>query len=278
MTWLPDVLIRQSLSSAAAEQREFLSLSPAEQRDANRQCLAMLINVAVLLTLQQYSVARGNAAVFLSWPVRLLPQSCGDIAAAVTETLLSEQNAELTRMTCWAVGSIAVYTVLPILTIRLTSAGRLRDFGFRFSESRHWWYLAIACYLGMLPAVFIVSQTRSFLAVYPFYRLDAAESLWPRFLVWELLYAAQFVSLEFFFRGYIIQTGRRQFGAWIILISMIPYCMIHFSKPMAETLGAIGAGMVLGFISLSTRSLWIGAALHISVAWTMDALALLSKR
>ncbi len=30
------------------------------------------------------------------------------------------------------------------------------------------------------------------------------------------------------------------------------------------------AGVLLGFMSLKTRSIWLGAALHISVAWVMD--------
>ncbi len=275
MTWRPDELIRQSLCAAAAEQRAFRSLSREEQQRPNLQCLVMLISVSVLLTLQQYFLARGDAAGVLRLPERLLPRRCGDALTGVTEVLFSEKNAELTRMTGWSCGSILIYAILPMLTIRLIAAGRVRDFGLRFSESPHWWCLAVACYLGMLPVVVIASQTRPFLAMYPFYQLQPTEPLWPRFLVWELLYAAQFVSLEFFFRGYVIEAGRRQLGAWVILISTIPYCMIHFNKPMAEALGAIGAGIVLGFISLSTRSIWIGAALHVSTAWTMDALALL---
>ena len=54
----------------------------------------------------------------------------------------------------------------------------------------------------------------------------------------------------------------------------VPYCMIHFGKPMPETFGAIGAGVVLGFMSLKTRSIWLGAMLHVAVAWSMDAAAL----
>jgi membrane protease YdiL (CAAX protease family) len=55
---------------------------------------------------------------------------------------------------------------------------------------------------------------------------------------------------------------------------MVPYCMIHFAKPLPETFGAIIAGVVLGFMSLATRSIWMGALLHIAVALTMDLAAL----
>jgi membrane protease YdiL (CAAX protease family) len=51
---------------------------------------------------------------------------------------------------------------------------------------------------------------------------------------------------------------------------MVPYCMIHFTKPLPECCASIVAGLALGFMSLKTRSIWLGAALHISVALSMD--------
>ncbi|MDB4975327.1 MAG: hypothetical protein JWN48_3668, partial [Myxococcaceae bacterium] len=53
-----------------------------------------------------------------------------------------------------------------------------------------------------------------------------------------------------------------------------PYCMIHFSKPLLEVLAAIPAGIVLGLMAMRARSIWGGAALHVAVAWTMDALSI----
>jgi membrane protease YdiL (CAAX protease family) len=92
-----------------------------------------------------------------------------------------------------------------------------------------------------------------------------------------VLYAIQFVALEFFFRGFLVHGTRRRLGFYSIFAMTIPYCMIHFGKPMLETFGAIIAGIVLGIMSLRTRSVWLGAGLHITVAWLMDALALWHK-
>ena len=50
--------------------------------------------------------------------------------------------------------------------------------------------------------------------------------------------------------------------------------MIHYGKPMPETLGAIGAGIILGTIAMRTKSIWGGMLIHIGVAMTMDVLAL----
>jgi hypothetical protein len=55
---------------------------------------------------------------------------------------------------------------------------------------------------------------------------------------------------------------------------VVPYCMIHYGKPMAETCGAIFAGLVLGTIAMRTRSIWGGVAIHVCVALSMDGLAL----
>ena len=43
---------------------------------------------------------------------------------------------------------------------------------------------------------------------------------------------------------------------------------------MPEALVAIVGGIVLGTLSLKTRSIWWGASLHIAIAITMDVCAL----
>jgi membrane protease YdiL (CAAX protease family) len=50
--------------------------------------------------------------------------------------------------------------------------------------------------------------------------------------------------------------------------------MIHYGKPMAETYGAIIAGVVLGTLAMRTRSIWGGVLVHCAVAISMDVLAL----
>jgi membrane protease YdiL (CAAX protease family) len=136
------------------------------------------------------------------------------------------------------------------------------------------WWVYLLMYLVMLPVLVWASANDRFLRTYPFYRPAENESLWPRLIAWEILYAIQFVALEFFFRGFLLHGTKRRFGVYAIFVTVLPYCMIHFGKPMTETLGAIVAGIFLGFMSLKTGSIGMGAALHIAIAWSMDALAL----
>ena len=93
----------------------------------------------------------------------------------------------------------------------------------------------------ILPAV-IVASTHERVPATPIrstsWRTARRSTLWS----WEVLYALQFLSLEFFFRGFLLQGLRRALGANAIFVMIVPYCMIHYGKPMAETLGAIVAG------------------------------------
>jgi membrane protease YdiL (CAAX protease family) len=54
---------------------------------------------------------------------------------------------------------------------------------------------------------------------------------------------------------------------------VVPYCMVHYPKPLPETLAAIVAGIALGTLAMKTRSIWGGVLIHVGVALTMDLLA-----
>ncbi|MDG1841439.1 MAG: CPBP family intramembrane metalloprotease [Crocinitomicaceae bacterium] len=129
-------------------------------------------------------------------------------------------------------------------------------------------------FLFMIPFVFLVSTQDSFLVKYPFYRLSSVNQIHSNFLIWEFFYFLQFVSLEFFFRGFMVHGLKKQIGDYSVLVMIIPYCMIHFQKPFLETIGAIFAGLILGYLSLRKESIFTGIALHFSVAVSMDIFAL----
>jgi membrane protease YdiL (CAAX protease family) len=266
--WLDDFLFAP-LRRAAQEQRDFVNSEEGQRPDW--QTMAVLFTAAWILTAQNYLVVGGRFGLVTDLPQLLLPASQGE---AWQELVTARENAELARHADWAVGLSATYVLVPVFLMTAVFRRSPADIGVKLKELAASWWVYFLFYLFMLPFLLAVSQTASFQHTYPFYRLAAYESIWPRFLVWELLYAMQFVALEFFFRGFLVHGTRRRFGAYSIFVMMVPYCMIHFGKPVLETCGAIGAGIVLGFMSLKTRSIWLGAALHIAVAWTMDAAAI----
>jgi membrane protease YdiL (CAAX protease family) len=173
----------------------------------------------------------------------------------------------------WAAARALGLLVIPAAVVVLVLRRPLADFGLRTRGILP--HLRLTWRAGLItPAVLIASYTQPFQATYPFYRLVTGEPLWPNFWLWELLYASQFVGIEFFFRGFLVHGLKRRMGYAAVWVSLVPYTMIHFEKPLAECLGAILAGWVLGTLSLRTGSMWWGAAIHTLVAWAMDLLSL----
>ncbi len=179
---------------------------------------------------------------------------------------------ELRSFAWWAGWRIFGYVVIPLIVIVAMPGQRIRD--YHLSPKGFFRHLVI--YLGLfvlvLPAVLIASRTQQFRETYPFYRMS--NHSYQDLIAWELIYAAQFTALEFFFRGFMLQGLRKALGGNAVFVMIVPYCMIHYGKPMAETFGAIIAGLVLGSLAMRTRSIWGGVLIHVTVGITMDMLAL----
>lgn len=187
------------------------------------------------------------------------------------------RNEQLSVLANWVLILCTFYFVVPALLIKFFLKESLSDYGLKWKGAfkDYWIYLVMLCV--MVPLVAFFSTTASFQAKYPFYDLSEGEALWPNFWIWEALYFLQFFALEFFFRGFMVHGLKHRFGIYSVLVMMIPYCMIHFGKPLPETIAAIIAGLVLGMLSLKTRSILLGVAIHYSVGLMMDLAALWHK-
>ena len=225
---------------------------PGEAAHFRWPVLVVLVICAVSLTLQEYI---GDRGAFEMWfQVRKDPY------------------ADLKGFAWWSGWRVLGYVVIPCIAIACTPGMRVRDMHVSLKGFVGHLWIYVLMFALILPAVIEASMTKSFRHTYPFYRMAnrSAFDLWT----WEALYAAQFVSLEFFFRGFLLQGLRRVMGSAAIFVMIVPYCMIHYGKPLPETLGAIGAGVILGTLAMRTRSIWGGVLIHIGVAITMDMLAL----
>lgn len=197
-----------------------------------------------------------------------------DLYAKINHLLNYDEDSELWQLVYWASMSFLFYVLIPITVIKVFFRERLADYGLKLKGMFFGWqaYLLMASFI--LPVVVLVSFSKEFVFTYPFYRFNDPDKLFPQFLIWELFYILQFFSLEFFFRGFMVLGLKPHLKGYSILAMTIPYCMIHFNKPLPECIGSIFAGLILGGMSYRTGSVWLGACLHVAVALTMDLLSL----
>ena len=186
-------------------------------------------------------------------------------------------NIQLNGLVYWISIILIFYLAIPIIFVKFVFKEKLSDYGFRLGNLKKDYSVYLIMLIIMLPLVYLMSRTQSFQLRYPFYNLKSGEGLYPNFWIWQALYFFQFVGVEFFFRGFMLHGTKRQLGFYSIIFMVLPYCMIHFGKPMPETIAAIVAGVALGILSLKSKSIVPGILIHYSVAIAMDFAALYQK-
>ena len=191
----------------------------------------------------------------------------------IEQLFIYSKKAEFYQRIWWISTILFFYLLIPFVIVRFIFKQKIKEFGFSTANIFKDYPIYLLMLATMLPIVYFASKTNSFQARYPIFKPVSGE-LFPLFFYWQVAYLIQFVAVEFFFRGFIIHGLKLRFGIYSIFISTIPYCMVHFGKPLGETLAAILAGIILGTLSLKSRSILLGIAIHYSVAITMDLFAL----
>lgn len=127
--------------------------------------------------------------------------------------------------------------------------------------------------LCMVPLLAAAATQKDFLAMYP--RAQAIHDLslshkTLRYIMYELSYGFDFISIEFFFRGFLILAFCKFAGTQAILPAACFYCTIHFGKPLGEAISSFFGGTLLGLISYHSKSIWGGLIVHLGIAWLME--------
>lgn len=134
--------------------------------------------------------------------------------------------------------------------------------------------------LIMLPLIAAASFQPGFQNQYPMYEKSNAHYYlgvpeWVTAGLYELVYGLNFVSIEFFYRGFLVIGMMGVLGRGSVLCMASLYCFLHFGKPVGEAISSVFGGYILGAIAYQTRSIWGGVIVHIGIAWMMEVAAYL---
>jgi hypothetical protein len=126
----------------------------------------------------------------------------------------------------------------------------------------------------MLPLIAAASTQPDFLAMYPklntIVRDTKMDLSWWHKLLFELSYGTDFITIEFFFRGFVVLAFVKWAGKEAILPMACFYCTIHFGKPLGECISSYFGGMLLGIVVYHTHSILGGLMVHLGIAWLME--------
>jgi membrane protease YdiL (CAAX protease family) len=243
----------------------------ATNRANDRKMVIVFVTAAVALTCGNF-LSDGSHP---QWLERIL-RTAGlhGLAARLHDGMLVSNHRAFNELAFWAVVVISAYVIPAVFVIKVVLREQLHDYGLRVRGILSHVRVYAVVYAVGAPLIIAASFVPSFQDRYPFFHPAAGHSLWPYMYAWWVLYFAQFCALEFFFRGFLLNGIAPRLGWASIFAMALPYNMLHYGKPMPEALAAIVGGIALGTLSLKTKSVWWGAANHISIAITMDVCAL----
>ena len=224
-----------------------------------RTTTVFIVSIVLLIVFQYFGKPETYRSGMVAWMQPLIEPWLG-------------ANADMGPFVHWGISSIVLRVLVPFAIILFVFREPLADYGWRWRGIGKHLPMYAGLYLLMVPLIIWASTQASFQQKYPFYR--GASEGGTAFWGYELLYGAQFVGVEFFFRGFLTFALFRKFGYNALLIMAIPYVMVHFNKPLPETFGALGAAMVLGALALRAGSCIPGIFIHWAVGMTMDFLAI----
>lgn len=127
----------------------------------------------------------------------------------------------------------------------------------------------------MAPLIIFASTQADFLNAYPrlkqvaFIAPHTGNLLWYQ-LLYEISYGIDFITIELFFRGFLVFAFVRYAGPSVILPMAVFYCSIHFGKPLFECISSFFGGLLLGIIAHRTQSIAGGLIVHLGIAWMME--------
>jgi hypothetical protein len=177
----------------------------------------------------------------------------------------------------WPLKLIVMVGMLWLLWLMFNRREQFYGIETKNFQSRPYWLMLLI----MVPLIAAAATQPDFLFVYPkfqkVYFLSQPQSNGWHQLLYELSYGTDFLSIELFFRGFLVLAFSRWAGKDVILPMALFYCTIHFGKPIGECISSFFGGLILGVITYHTRSIWGGLMVHLGIAWMMELAGYLAK-
>lgn len=226
--------------------------------EMDRKVIVIILSVAVLQTISYYYTSRRF------FRANLLDYVPGEFYVFMME------------YSYWFLSDFFTLFILSTLIIKFILKENLSDYGLQFGDYKTGIQISLLFLLVMLPLIWFVSATESFVQKYP--HLHKARESWSIFFIYESGMLIYMFAWEFIWRGFMLFGLKEKFGYYAVLLQMIPFVILHNGKPELETFGAIAGGIALGILALRTKSFYYCVVVHIGVMFLIDFISSLRFR
>jgi len=169
---------------------------------------------------------------------------------------------------------------LPLLLLLRFCVDRKQKGFYGLCRGNHHIKAYLWLFVLTLPILIGVSFTHGFKAYYPMGKVwlygDGlfGYPAWANLLAFELAYLARFLIVELVFRGALVIGMGNVIARSAVLPMVAVYVALHFNKPVLEATSAIFGGLFLGALAYQTKHIWGGVIIHISIAFSIEAVRL----
>lgn len=161
------------------------------------------------------------------------------------------------------------FLVLPVLSLFLIGEP-IKKYGFKLGDWKKG-LLFVCLSVGALVPLLYWASTMSGFKDYYIARTNAD-------FEWVVIqYGLYMVSWEFLLRGYLYFSLEEKVGSLAVWLQSVPFAIAHLGKPAPEALTCYFGGLVLGYISLKTRSFVYAFLIHWGIYVTLVGFILMSK-
>ena len=227
-------------------------------RSLNKKVVVVFVAVAILQTFSWYYTSRSFFRFYIFPYYEFNP------------------DVYLYEYIYWYLGDFFTLFLLPVLIIKLILKENLNEYGLKIGDLRAGIRITLYFLVIMIPLVWLFSSSPDFVRTYP--QLVSVRENWNTFFIFETGLFIYLIAWEFIWRGFMLFGLKEKFGFYAIFIQMIPFLILHNGKPVAETFGAIVAGLALGILAWRTGSIYYGIFTHFIVMFSIDLVTTLRYR
>ncbi|MCO4806399.1 MAG: CPBP family intramembrane metalloprotease [Flavobacteriales bacterium] len=175
----------------------------------------------------------------------------------------------------------AFWIFIPLLGVYFISERKHMNSFYGLSLTRHNFKPYLGLIALMIPLLVGAIWLPGFLDTYPTMKVWQYQPVYGMTRVqmaslYEFFYISDFIRVETLFRGALIIGVARFLGKDSIVIMATLYCVLHFNKPLGETISSFFGGYLLGTIAYYQRNIVGGCIVHGGIAGLMELIAYLA--